>query len=118
VLWQRQYGQPPPTKHKYAAAPNQIELSPDGARLFLISNPTHAPGRGVWVVDAQTGTVIEHLLMDIRVTGIAVSPADGLYVVSPDGGGRLWVLPHADPDRQRLLRDDLGDTLSGVIAGT
>ena len=119
VLWQQPYGEPHPTPygHKRTFAPNQIEFSPDGALLYVISNAAPEPGRGVWVVEAHTGHVAAHLAPEVRVAGIAVGPAGDLFLVSPDDGGRLWVVPQGDPHRQTLLRDDLGERLSGVLVG-
>lgn len=117
VRWQQPYGARPPETHKkFIAAPNQLALSPDGGHLYLISNWQEEPSPGIWVIDAHTGKVQVHLLADVGVTGIALAPSGDLFVASPQGGGRLWVVPR-DLAPPRLLRQDLGPELSDVLLG-
>ena len=117
ILWRTEYGAVPPEARtlKLVGAPNQVALSPDGKRLYLTSNWEPQPSPGVWVFDAMTGAVQDQVLPEVGTTGIAVDADGNLFVATPAAGGQLWILPGGDPQRGQLLRNDLGDRVSGVV---
>lgn len=123
VLWETQLEPPPEPKYpaKRVGAANAILVAPDGRTLYVtlggavegdVLRPTT---RGVWVVDAETGTVRDRLLSEVTLTGLALTPAGKLVLTSPqDGGSLLLVDPRTGVAEIRLR--GLGSEVVGILA--
>lgn len=119
TLWRSQYGIRPTIASplKYAPAPNTILVAPDGARIFVATNPGADLATGIFIVDAATGRPIGQVADSLKVSGMAIAQRGVLYVSTPERAGALYSLLPELGAKPALVQDKLGEEISGVLVG-